>query len=92
MDVLVRLSEQAFQGVELGVVEPIVQGAGGEAFEQDVELLHPPPAAPARPVDPHLPGHGAGRGCFTRAPSHTTRTSAGSRSDPGLLHKPARAA
>ena len=59
-----RLPEEAFQRVEPGVVEP-VQGAGGEAFEQDVELLRPAPAAPARPVEPHPPGHGAIRGRFT---------------------------
>ena len=34
VDVLVWLSEQAFQGVEFAVVEP-VQGVGGEAFESD---------------------------------------------------------
>ena len=74
MDVLVRFPEQAFQRIQLSIVEP-VQGAGGETFEQDVELLHPAPATPARPIEPHPPSHGAVRSCFKRASPRAARTS-----------------
>ena len=57
VDILIRLPEQAFQGVEFVVVEA-VQGVSGEPFEQDVELLHSAPAAPACPSEPRPPIHG----------------------------------
>ena len=55
-DVLIGLVEQALQRLQFLPVEAI-QDTVDEAIQQHVELLHPAPATPARPLDPQPPGH-----------------------------------
>lgn len=53
--VLIRGLEQAFQKIELLVVQ-LVERPREKALEEQIELLHAPPAAPAQPCAPPLPG------------------------------------
>ena len=55
-DVLIGMLEQSLQRFDPTLVQP-VQVAPDKALQQDVQILHPAPAAPACPFEPYLPGH-----------------------------------